>query len=871
MRILFFLFLSIHLMGQTPPRVTFKQIQRDTLTGSIAISGIDSNLIYSRDIIIANNKLVVFGDTVGQGGGLASVLVDSVTIYGNGLNTALYVDTNYIKNMIGFFTIAGLGVDVTYDSTNKQLLIESLGIEDSVYNGTASTIAKGTPLYAIGSQGNYWSVAPADASDINKLPVIAIASNEILAGETGIGLIKGHIKQVNTTGLADGDEVYVGVGGGYTNTKPKGENNYIQRLGTVIKGNSANGSGIINLGEIERNLNPQKIFIGANDSTIITVNLSDSLASKADVSHTHTIANVTALQDSISNKLNTNLGNINGTLQEANGGTGETTYTNGQLLIGNTSTGGLDKATLTAGANVTITNGGGSITIASTGGGGSSFNNLTETADTVFVAKYLNVDTATLYVDADNNQISIGSQGITPRRGKVQIYTDVDNNPLHITGNTTGGGVAILQNFNNSGYSGFNVFDSDDTLRASLAYGNKNAPTFANELVFSTRQPSTELVFYQGGQFTNNERLRFKSDSTIVFSQGVNPRMTIAEGGKVGIGTTTPSELFALKDTTFLINDFGDIGVNSSLDTVNYNTALINMPNININGNLKANAFTAIADSSIVQIGGAWQVMDFRFDSDDDETRNMNMRLWLNSDNATNRPAFAFRKTRGNFGAHLPVQAEDVVGAFGFQGSDSNGSVGQNSADISVRIDGSVGVNSVPMRIGFRTGTWSTDIAERLTIKSDGLVGIGTTTPAYLLELPNVASNTGGRGRANQWATYSDGRIKSNKEELPYGINDVMMLEPLKYYHHNSRQNNELLEILPDGETTIGFIAQDVLSIIPELVSLPSNYNKDLYSMDYAKLTVILTKAIQEQQAIINQQQSQINDLLQRIINLENK
>lgn len=51
------------------------------------------------------------------------------------------------------------------------------------------------------------------------------------------------------------------------------------------------------------------------------------------------------------------------TLGAANGGTGQTSYTDGQLLIGNSSTGGLTKATLTAGSNVTITNAGGAITI----------------------------------------------------------------------------------------------------------------------------------------------------------------------------------------------------------------------------------------------------------------------------------------------------------------------------------------------------------------------------------------------------------------------------------------------------------------------------------------------------------------------------
>lgn len=60
-----------------------------------------------------------------------------------------------------------------------------------------------------------------------------------------------------------------------------------------------------------------------------------------------------------------------GTLAVANGGTGQTSYTNGQLLIGNTTGNTLTKATLTAGSGITITNGSGAITIASSGGGGS--------------------------------------------------------------------------------------------------------------------------------------------------------------------------------------------------------------------------------------------------------------------------------------------------------------------------------------------------------------------------------------------------------------------------------------------------------------------------------------------------------------------
>jgi len=55
--------------------------------------------------------------------------------------------------------------------------------------------------------------------------------------------------------------------------------------------------------------------------------------------------------------------NVTGTVAVANGGTGQTTYTNGQLLIGNTTGGTLTKATLTQGTGITITNGTGSITV----------------------------------------------------------------------------------------------------------------------------------------------------------------------------------------------------------------------------------------------------------------------------------------------------------------------------------------------------------------------------------------------------------------------------------------------------------------------------------------------------------------------------
>jgi hypothetical protein len=59
-------------------------------------------------------------------------------------------------------------------------------------------------------------------------------------------------------------------------------------------------------------------------------------------------------------------------LAVADGGTGQGSYTDGELLIGNSTGNTLTKATLTAGSGISVTNGSGAITIASTAAGGFS-------------------------------------------------------------------------------------------------------------------------------------------------------------------------------------------------------------------------------------------------------------------------------------------------------------------------------------------------------------------------------------------------------------------------------------------------------------------------------------------------------------------
>jgi hypothetical protein len=73
-----------------------------------------------------------------------------------------------------------------------------------------------------------------------------------------------------------------------------------------------------------------------------------------------------------------------GTLGPSSGGTGQTTYTDGQLLIGNSTGNTLTKASLTAGTGISITPGSGSITIASTVTAGLTITDDTTTATSLY-------------------------------------------------------------------------------------------------------------------------------------------------------------------------------------------------------------------------------------------------------------------------------------------------------------------------------------------------------------------------------------------------------------------------------------------------------------------------------------------------------
>ena len=128
---------------------------------------------------------------------------------------------------------------------------------------------------------------------------------------------------------------------------------------------TADGGGISLKGATDKSFN----WIDATDSWTSSEHL-DLASGKAYYINGTSVLNATTLGSGVTASSLTSVGTLTtgtwsaSTIAVNKGGTGQTSYTNGQLLIGNTTGNTLSKATLTAGSNITITNSAGGITIA---------------------------------------------------------------------------------------------------------------------------------------------------------------------------------------------------------------------------------------------------------------------------------------------------------------------------------------------------------------------------------------------------------------------------------------------------------------------------------------------------------------------------
>ena len=217
------------------------------------------------------------------------------------------------------------------------------------------------------------------------------------------------------------------------------------------------------------------------------------------------------------------------------------------------------------------------------------------------------------------------------------------------------------------------------------------------------------------------------------------------------------------------------------------------------------------------------------------------------------------------------------------EGTLANNTTGKyNSAFGRESLHNSNGDNNTAIgwRAGFQTGSNNTSVgwqAGYTAGTNNTAIGSGADFGANLTNATAIgyqanasASNSIRLGNASvtviggqvAWTAASDSRIKKNIVNSTYGLATVLKLRPVEY----NLTSNDLKQV--------GFIAQEVQKLVPEVVTgKEGDLSKgEILGITYSNLVPVLTKAIQEQQkqiedqnAKIAAQQKQIEELIKLV------
>jgi len=166
---------------------------------------------------------------------------------------------------------------------------------------------------------------------------------------------------------------------------------------------------------------------------------------------------------------------------------------------------------------------------------------------------------------------------------------------------------------------------------------------------------------------------------------------------------------------------------------------------------------------------------------------------------------------------------------------------------------------------------YATDPTAVLTSKMvmDGSTNIFRPSNDNGMALGSASSRWSVVYASNGTIQTSDERYKTNIQPLAPGLSAVMMLQPISY-----NWTNEKLRL--GTGVNYGFSAQALSEILPDLVihtptlidaetGKPTSEHADAYGVKYAEFTPILVKAIQEQQAMIEQLKQKVAELEKKV------